>query len=160
MNIIKPVYGRCLEDFEPGAVYAHPWDVTVDQGMIAFFQASFQDASPVYASRTYARALGFEDRPLHPFLLLNLALSFSVHDVSEQAIAHLAYIDVRFPEACHPGDTLTATSRVLGVKPSSKGDRGVVELWCVRARSPDDPPRPGPLPRNPSSRTTRACPKC
>jgi 2-methylfumaryl-CoA hydratase len=133
MNIIKPVYGRCLEDFEPGAVYAHPWDVTVDQGLIAFFQASFQDASPVYASRAYARALGFEDRPLHPFLLLNLALSFSVHDVSEQAIAHLAYIDVRFPEACHPGDTLTATSRVLGVKPSSKGDRGVVEVRTALA---------------------------
>jgi 2-methylfumaryl-CoA hydratase len=58
-------------------------------------------------------------------------LSFSVHDVSEQAIAHLAYIDVRFPAACHAGDTLTASSRVLSVKPSSKGDRGVVEVRTV-----------------------------
>lgn len=127
-TIRKPEYGRRLDDFAVGEVYAHPWDVTVDDGMVALFSASFQDATPTYASRTYAEALGFSARPVHPLLLLNLGLSFSVHDVSEQAIAHLAYIDVRFPEACYPGDTLTATSKVLGKKPSAKGDRGVVEV--------------------------------
>lgn len=127
----KPQYGRRLDDFQPGDVYVHPWDVTVDDGMTAFFAASFQDATPTYASRTYARALGFRDRPVHPFLLLNLGLSFSVHDVSEQAIAHLAYIDVRFPEACYAGDTLSASSKVLSVKPASKGDRGVVAVRTV-----------------------------
>ncbi len=127
----SPRYGRRLDDFKPGDVYAHPWDVTVDDGLIAFFAASFQDASPPYASRAYAKALGFRDRPVHPLLVLNLGLSFSVHDVSEQAIAHLAYIDVRFPEPCFAGDTVTATSKVLGVKPSSKGDRGVVHVRTV-----------------------------
>jgi 2-methylfumaryl-CoA hydratase len=59
---------------------------------------------------------------------LQLGISFSVHDVSERAIAHLAYIDVRFPEACYPGDTLRASSRVLGMKPVSSGDKGVVQV--------------------------------
>jgi 2-methylfumaryl-CoA hydratase len=131
ITVRQPSYGRRLDDFKPGDVYAHPWDVTVDEGLMAFFAASFQDATPVFASRTYARALGFRDRPVHPLLLLNLALSFSVHDVSEQAIAHLAYVDARFPEACYAGDTLTASSRVLSVKPTSKGDRGVVEVRTV-----------------------------
>lgn len=130
-GLSQPRYGRCLEDFEPGAVYSHPWDVTVDDGLLAFAAACFQDASPVYASKTYARALGFDDRPVHPAVLLNLGLSFSVHDVSEQAIAHLAYIDVRFPEPCYPGDTVTASSQVLDVKPASKGDRGVVTVRTV-----------------------------
>lgn len=121
-------YGRKLGDFVPGETYAHPWDVTVDDGMYALFAASFQDASPVYASRALAESLGFAGRPIHPFLLLNLGLSFSVHDVSEQAIAHLAYIDVRFPEAAYAGDTLTASSKVLGVKPASDGQRGVVHV--------------------------------
>ncbi|MEZ4224020.1 MAG: MaoC family dehydratase [Polyangiaceae bacterium] len=121
-------YGRMLEDFKVGDVYRHPWEVTVDEGMIAMFAASFQDAMPTFASRRYAQALGFRDRPVHPFMLLNLGLSFSVHDVSEQAIAHLAYIDVRFPAACYAGDTVTASSAVLSVKPASKGDRGVVEV--------------------------------
>jgi 2-methylfumaryl-CoA hydratase len=51
--------------------------------------------------------------------------------VSEQAIAHLAYIDVRFPNPSYLGDTLTASSKVLGKKPSSKGDKGVVHVRTV-----------------------------
>lgn len=121
-------YGRRLDDFSPGDVYLHPWDVTIDEGMIALFAASFQDATPTYASREAARGLGLRDRPVHPLLLLNLGLSFSVHDVSEQAIAHLAYIDVRFPEACYPGDTVSASTRVIGKKAVSSGDKGVVHV--------------------------------
>ena len=130
-GVSTPEYGRKLEDFETGKVYEHPWDVTIDHGMVAFFSASFQDAMPTFASKTYAQALGFSDRPVHPLLLLNLGLSFSFHDVSEQAIAHLAYIDVRFPEACYAGDTVTASSKVLSAKATSKGDRGVVGVRTV-----------------------------
>jgi 2-methylfumaryl-CoA hydratase len=132
-----PAYGRMLEDFEVGDTYEHPWDVTVDAGHVALFQASFMDATPTYASARYARELGFRDRPLPPLLLVNLGLSFSVHDVSEQAIAHLAYIDVHFPEAAYAGDTLTASSRVLSVKPASSGDRGVVHVRTL-VESQDD----------------------
>ena len=126
--IHEPRYGRLLDDFSPGDVYAHPWEMTLDEGVLALFAASFQDALPTYASRAAARALGFRDRPVHPLLLLNLGLSFSVHDVSERAIAHLAYIDARFPEACYAGDTVVATSRVIAVKPVSAGDKGVVHV--------------------------------
>jgi 2-methylfumaryl-CoA hydratase len=128
MSATRWQYGRLLGDFEVGATYEHPWEVTVDDGMIALYQASFLDAMPLHASKVQARAVGFADRPLHPLVCLNLALSFSVHDVSEQAIAHLAYIDVRFPGAGYPGDTVAARSTVLGVKPSSSGDKGVVHV--------------------------------
>lgn len=124
----SPRYGRLLDDFVAGAVYEHPWEVTVDAGMVALFAASFQDATPTWASRVAAAELGFADRPLSPLLLLNLGLSFSVHDVSEQAIAHLAYIDVRFPAAAFVGDTVRARSRVLGVKRVSSRDKGVVHV--------------------------------
>ena len=112
ISYTSPRYGRSLEEFEIGAVYEHPWEVTVDTGLLALCAGSFLDATPVFASAHYARALGFRDRPVHPLALLNFGLSFSVHDVSEQAIAHLAYIDVRFPNACYPGDTLHASSTV------------------------------------------------
>jgi 2-methylfumaryl-CoA hydratase len=126
-----PRYGRFLEEFEVGAVYEHPWEITVDAGHQAFCAASFLDCSPVFASAHYARALGFRDRPIHPLALVNFGLSFSVHDVSEQAVAHLAYIDVRFPNASYAGDTLRASSTVLGVKPSGTGERGVVHVRTV-----------------------------
>lgn len=121
-------YGLRLDDFTPGAVFEHPWEVTIDAGMVALFAASFQDALPTYASRIAARALGLEDRPVHPLWLLNLGISFSVHDVSEQAIANLGYRDVRFPNACYVGDTVRARSRVIGVKPVTSPDKGVVQV--------------------------------
>jgi 2-methylfumaryl-CoA hydratase len=133
-RLIQPRYGRLLDDFKIGEVYHHPWEVTIDDGMLAMFAASFLDPNPLYSSRRFARDLGFRDRVVHPLVLMNLGLSFSVHDVSEQTIAHLAYIDLKFPNAAHSGDTVIASSEVLGVRLSeSKPDRGVVHVrtTCV-----------------------------
>jgi 2-methylfumaryl-CoA hydratase len=118
-----------LDDFRVGEVYHHPWEATIDDGLLALFAASFLDPNPLYSSRRFARELGFRDRVVPPLVLLNLALSFTVHDVSEQAIAHLAYIDLKFPNAAYSGDTLSGSSEILGVRVSeSKPDRGVVHL--------------------------------
>ncbi len=126
---IEPKYGRLLDDFRVGDIYHHPWEVTIDDGMLAMFAASFLDPNPLYSSRRFARELGFRDRVVPPLVLLNLALSFTVHDVSEQAIAHLAYIDLKFPNAAYSGDTLSVFSEILDVRVSeSKPDRGVVHL--------------------------------
>lgn len=128
-RIVRPKYGRRLDDFQIGDVYHHPWEVTIDDGMLAMFAASFLDPNPLYSSRRFAHELGFRDRVVHPLVMLNLALSFTVHDVSEQAIAHLAYIDLKFPNATYSGDTLSVYSEILGVRVSeSKPDRGVVHL--------------------------------
>ena len=109
----------------------HPWDVTIDAGMVALYQASFLDATPVFASAEAARAVGLADRAVPTTLLVNLGLSFSVHDVSEQAIAHLAYLDVRFPAPAYAGDTVRAASKVQGVQPTKEGDRAVVHVRTI-----------------------------
>jgi 2-methylfumaryl-CoA hydratase len=128
-NLYEPAYGRLLDDFRVGEIYHHPWEVTLDDGMMALWAASFLDPNPLYSSRRFARQLGFNDRVAPPMLLMNLALSSSVHDVSEQAIAHLAYINLRFPNPAYAGDTLSTTSEVLEVRASeSKPDRGVVHV--------------------------------
>lgn len=131
-NVRHPKYGRLLDDFKIGDVYHHPWEVTIDDGMLAMFAASFLDPNPLYSSHRFARDLGFRDRVVHPLVLMNLALSFSVHDVSEQTIAHLAYIDLKFPNAAYTGDTITVSSEVVGVRLSqSKPDRGVVHVRTI-----------------------------
>lgn len=131
-RVIEPRYGRLLDDFRVGEVYHHPWEVTIDDGMLAMFAASCLDPNPIYSSRRYARELGFRDRVVHPMVLMNLALSFSVHDVSEQTIAHLAYIDLRFPNASYSGDTLNVSSEVISTRLSnSQPDRGIVHVKIV-----------------------------
>ena len=128
-RITEPKYGRLLDDFVVSDTYHHPWEVTIDDGMLAMFAASFLDPNPLYSSRRFARELGFKDRVVHPLVMLNLGLSFTVHDISEQAIAHLAYIDLRFPNPAYSGDTVSVYSEILGLRVSeSKPDRGVVHL--------------------------------
>lgn len=128
-NILTPQYGRLLDDFKAGELFHHLWEVTLDEGLLALCAASFLDPNPLYASRRFACDTGFRDRVVHPLVLMNLALSSSVHDVSEQAIAHLAYINLRFPHAAYAGDTLSFTSEVLSARLSdSKPDRGVVHV--------------------------------
>lgn len=138
--MIEPKYGRLLDDFNIGEVYHHPWEVTIDDGLIAVFAASFLDPNPLYSSRRYATGLGFRDRVVPPLVLLNLALSFSVHDVSEQTLAHLAYIDLRFPSAAYSGDTIRAFSEVVGTRrSSSKPDLGIAHVRTVAVNQENDP---------------------
>ena len=47
-------------------------------------------------------------------------------DVSLNAIANLGYAEGRFLKAVYPGDTLTATSEVIGLKENSNRQSGVV----------------------------------
>jgi 2-methylfumaryl-CoA hydratase len=139
-RVIEPKYGRLLDDFRVGEVYHHPWEVTIDEGMLAMFASSFLDPNPLYSSRRFARDLGFRDRAVHPMVLMNLALSFTVHDVSEQAIAHLAYIDLKFPNAAYPGDTICVSTEVLGARASeSKPDRGVVHVRTIAVNQDGSP---------------------
>ncbi len=138
--MIEPKYGRLLDDFNVDEVYHHPWEVTIDDGLVAMFAASFLDPNPLYSSRRYASEIGFRDRVVPPVVLLNLALSFSVHDVSEQTLAHLAYIDLRFPSAAYAGDTIRAFSRVVGTRrSSSRPDLGIIHVRTVAVNQEDKP---------------------
>ena len=138
--MLRPRYGRKLDDFEVGHVYEHPWEVTVDDGMLALWGSSFLDANPVCSSDIYGQQLGFVGRCVAPSLVLNLGLSFSVHDISQQAIAHLAYIDVRFPQPLYPGDTFRAYSEVIATRLSqSKPDRGTVHVRTVGLNQHNEP---------------------
>jgi len=113
--------------------------MTIDDGMLALWQSSFLDANALYTSDTVAQSHGYSARVVPPSLLLNLGLSFSVHDVSQQAIAHLAYIDVRFPRPLYRGDTFRALSQVLDARVSkSKSDRGTVHVRTVGLNQHDE----------------------
>jgi 2-methylfumaryl-CoA hydratase len=128
----RPQYGRKLDDFEVGQIYEHPWEVTISDGMVAVWQSSFLDTNPLYSSSEYAQRLGFAGQVTPHSLVLNLGLSFSVVDVSQQAIAHLAYMDVRYPEPLYAGDTFRAFSEVLETRVSkSKSDQGTVHVRTV-----------------------------
>lgn len=125
-------YGRFLEDFEIGARYRHHWGRTIGESEATLFATWTLQANPLHFNRVWARANGHPDTPLAPALVLNAVFGLTVEDLSEQALAHLGYWNVRFGVPVYPGDTLFAESTVLDKRPSSsKPDRGVVHVRTV-----------------------------
>ncbi|MBI5543331.1 MAG: MaoC family dehydratase [Deltaproteobacteria bacterium] len=87
------------------------------------------NANPLYFNAVYARRLGHPGMPVNPLLVLNVVFGLSVEDLSEQALAHLGYWNVRFLRPVYAGDTLTSESEVLEVRESSsRPDRGIVHV--------------------------------
>jgi len=71
----------------------------------------------------------FAHGPAHPLLVMNVVFGMTVEDLSEQALAHLGYWDLRFPRFVYPGDTLISSSQVLDKRESgSRPDRGIVHV--------------------------------
>jgi acyl dehydratase len=61
-------------------------------------------------------------------LVYSLVLGMSVPDVSGSAIANLEVESLKHAKPTYHGDTIYAETRVLDVKETSKGDRGIVTV--------------------------------
>src|SRR2546423_7158570 len=121
--------GRYYEDFNVGDAYRHHWGRTLTEGECQLFTTSTMNANPLYFNREYARALGHPACPVNPLLVMNVVFGMTVEDLSEQALAHLGYWQMKFPAWVYPGDTLLSSSEVLDKRESgSKPDRGIVHV--------------------------------
>jgi 2-methylfumaryl-CoA hydratase len=123
--------GRFFEDFVVGDVIRHATPRTVTEGDIALYQALYGNRFVVQSSAAFARTLGYPRGPVDDLITFHVVFGKTVPDVSLNAFANLGYASGRFLKAVYPGDTLSSTSEVIGVRPTSKGDAGVV--W-VRTR--------------------------
>ena len=121
--------GRYYEDFQVGALHRNHWGRTVEAAESQLFATATMNALPLYFNRLHAQALGHEQVPVHPLLVMNVVFGMSVEDLSEQALAHLGYWNMTFPRWVYPGDTLLSSSEVLDKRESgSKPDRGIVHV--------------------------------
>jgi itaconyl-CoA hydratase len=126
---LNPTRGRFYEDFEIGAVFQHHWGRTLTEGECSLFTTWTMNANPLYFNREYARNHGHPGCPANPMLILNVVFGLTVEDLSEQALAHLGYWNVRFGDPVYAGDTLVSESRILDKRESeSKKDRGIVHV--------------------------------
>lgn len=127
-KVLKPTYGRGLEDFVEGQVYVHPRGLTLTKGLGLSFATTFMEANPLYLNREYAVGCGFKDILISPLLTLNVALSLGVQNDSEKAIANLGYYNVKFCEAVYPGDSLRSYTKVIHKRERGAGEPGIITL--------------------------------
>jgi 2-methylfumaryl-CoA hydratase len=131
----KTTQGNFFEDFRIDQEILHATPRTVTEADATLYLALTGSRFAVHCSATMARMAGLPRPPLDDLLTFHLAFGRSVPDVSRNAIANLGYADGRFGALLYPGDTLTASSKVIGLKENSSGASGTV---YVRTRATKD----------------------
>ncbi len=126
--------GRCFEDFRLGETIAHATPRTVTAGDVALYTALYGPRFAVQSSDVFARAIGFPRAPVDDLLVFHVVFGKTVPDISLNAVANLGYADGRVLKPVFPGDTLTATSEVIGLRENSSRKTGIV---YVRSRGFD-----------------------
>ena len=126
MTKTKSNIGNFFEDFSLGQVIRHAAPRTVTSGEVGLYTALYLPRFAVQSSKAFAQAIGYADAPIDDILVFHFVLGKTVPDVSLNAIANLGYADFKFMAPVYPGDTLTATSEVIGLKENSNKETGVV----------------------------------
>jgi 2-methylfumaryl-CoA hydratase len=127
--------GNFFEDFGVGQEILHATPRTVTEGDATLYLALTGSRFAVHCAATMARMAGLPRPPLDDLLTFHLVFGRSVPDVSRNAVANLGYADGRFGALLYPGDTLSATSMVIGLRESSSRTSGIV---YVRTRAMKD----------------------
>ena len=128
--------GNFLEDFRPGNVFRHKGGKTVTEGLFTTFTEFSMTSNPLAKNARYARAYGFEGLLCPPGLVMLVAFSQTVEDVSENARANLEYIDMRFGAPVYVGDTIEVETRILGLRPSaSRPNLGIVHVQSTARKN-------------------------
>jgi len=120
--------GRFFEDFAVGETITHATPRTLTEGDASTYMALFGARFAPQSCEPFARALGYEGRPLDDLLVFHTVFGKTVPDISLNAVANLGYADGRFGVPVYAGDTLSARSQVIGLKQNSNGTTGVVTV--------------------------------
>ncbi len=129
----KTALGRFFEDFRVGETLRHATPRTLNACDASLYSALYGARFAVQSADTFAQSLGYRQAPIDDLLAFHVVFGKTVPDVSLNAIANLGYAEGRFLAAVYPGDTLTASSEVIGLKENSNRQSGVVYVRTTGA---------------------------
>lgn len=118
--------GRYFEDFALGETLTHATPRTATVGDRALYLALTGTRFALSSSDPFAAGVGYPRAPLDELLAFHLVFGRTVPDISLNAVANLGYAGCVFRAPLYDGDTVTAESRVIGLKENSNRKTGVV----------------------------------
>jgi 2-methylfumaryl-CoA hydratase len=127
----KTFVGNFFEDFRVGQVLKHATPRTITEGDVALYTALYGPRYAINSSDEFARSMGLPRAPVDDILAFHMVFGKTVPDVSLNAVANLGYANGKFGVPLFPGDTVTTTSTVTGLKQNSNGKTGVVYVNSV-----------------------------
>jgi len=122
----KAFKGNYFEDFTLGQILSHATPRTITLGDVSLYSALYGMRFALQSSDDFAENSGLERAPIDDFLAFHIIFGKTVPDISINAVANLGYADCRFLKSIYPGDTVSATSTVIGRKENSNGCTGNV----------------------------------
>jgi len=134
----KTTRGNYFEDFRLGQELIHATPRTVTEGDVALYTALYGSRFALASSAPFAASLGLPRAPLDSMLVFHIVFGKTVPDISLNAIANLGYAGGRFGQPVFPGDTLTTTSTVIGLRQNKDGKTGVVYVRSIGTNQRDE----------------------
>ena len=126
MGTGKAKLGNFFEDFAVGQVLQHATPRTIGPGDVALYMGLYGPRFAVQSSDAFAQAIGYPSAPVDDLLAFHTAFGKTVPDISLNAVANLGYAECRFLKPVYAGDTLIATSEVIGLRENANKTSGVV----------------------------------
>ena len=126
MSAVKTSPGRFFEDFSVGQVFQHATPRTVTSGDSALYMGLYGPRFAAQSSDAFAQNIGYSSAPIDDLIVFHIVFGKSVPDISLNAVANLGYAECRFLAPVFAGDTLSASSQVIGVRENSNRASGVV----------------------------------
>ena len=130
--------GNYFEDFEVGQIIEHATPRTVTEGDRALYQSLYPSRFALPSSAEFASQVGLALAPVEELIGFHIAFGKTVPDISLNAVANLGYAECRFKRPVAPGDTLSTTSEVIGLKQNSNGKSGVVYVRSTATNQRDE----------------------
>jgi 2-methylfumaryl-CoA hydratase len=131
MTASKTFTGNFFEDFRIGQVLRHATPRTITEGDVSLYTALYGARFALSSSDEFARSIGLPRAPVDDMLAFHMVFGKTVPDVSLNAVANLGYANGKFGVPVYPGDTVTTTSTVTGLKQNSNGKTGVVYVNSI-----------------------------
>ena len=165
----KTSAGNFFEDFRLGQTIRHATPRTMTGGDGSIYTSLFGSRFAVPSSAHFASAIGYREAPLDDLLVFHVVFGKTVPDVSLNAVANLGYAGMQFLAPVFVGDTLSATSEVIGLKENSNRKTGIVYVrtrgikqdgtpvleyvrWVMVRKNDETAPAPGDhVPRLPTA---------
>jgi acyl dehydratase len=119
-----------FEEFYEGQVFDHELRKTLTESDNMLFSTMTLNPQPLHIDRHFSEQTDWGQPLMNSVLTLGLVIGVSVGDTTlGTTIGNLGMKDTQFPHPVFQGDTVRATTEVVGVRASrSKPDRGIVDF--------------------------------
>ena len=128
---MKNFKSRYFEDYNINDNINHSVPRTITEGDISIYLATTGSRFAINYSQEFSKDIGFKKIPVDDILLFHMVFGRTVPDLSLNAIANLGYAEVIFHKPVFVGDTVSASSKIIGLKENSNKKTGTVFVKSV-----------------------------